>query len=196
MRRKTWAIVIGTAAVLTLGRTSLPAATMPAPAAMQKPSDSTLEDRIEYRLEVSPIVKKYNVKVKVQMGIAMLSGEVATKAQKDEAEKLAKIDGITRVENDIKVDAAADRTVADRVKKGLSKTGDAINDTWITTKVKWFFMGDDLLKGSDITVTTDKNVVTLKGTVKTSAGRARAKELAMQTEGVHRVVDQMTIVPE
>jgi hyperosmotically inducible protein len=99
------------------------------------------------------------------------------------------------VENDIKVDAAADQTVADRVKKGLSKTGEAISDTWITTKVKWFLMGDDLLKGSNISVETDKNVVTLKGTVKTSAGRTRAKELAMQTEGVHRVIDQLTITP-
>jgi hyperosmotically inducible protein len=184
MRRKTLAIVIGMTAVLGLGH-----------AAAQKPSDSTLEDRIEYRLEVSPILKKYDVKVKVQMAIAMLSGEVATKAQKDEAEKLAKVDGINRVENDIKVDAAVDQTIADRVKKGLSKTGEAINDTWITTKVKWFLMGDDLLKGSNISVETDKNVVTLKGTVKTSAGRTRAKELAMQTEGVHRVIDQLTIAP-
>jgi osmotically-inducible protein OsmY len=56
-------------------------------------------------------------------------------------------------------------------------------------------MGDDLLKGSNISVETDKNVVTLKGTVKTSAGRTRAKELAMQTEGVHRVIDQLTITP-
>jgi len=185
MRRTTWAIVMGLTAVLGLGLS----------AAAQKPTDSTLEDRIEYRLEVSPILKKYDVKVKVQMAIAMLSGEVATKAQKDEAEKLAKIDGINRVENDIKVDAAVDQTLTDRVKKGLSKTGQAIDDTWITTKVKWFLMGDDLLKGSDISVETDKNVVTLKGSVKTSAGRARAKELAMQTEGVHRVVDQLTIRP-
>lgn len=193
MLRHRWMLAVGL--IAALGSTRAAAAPAPTRLTMQKPSDGTLEDRIQYRLEVSPVVKKYDLKVKVEMGIAMLKGKVATSAQKAEAEKLAKIDGINRVESNITVNKAEDQTLADRVKAGLTKTGDAITDTWITTKVKWFLLGDDLLKGSNISVETTKNVVTLKGTVKASAGRARAKELAMQTEGVHRVIDEMTIKP-
>ena len=60
------------------------------------------------------------------------------------------------------------------MKAGLNKTGEKITDAWITTKVKWFFVGEDALKGSDINVDTKDNVVTLKGTVKIAAGKTRA----------------------
>src|SRR5262245_21810437 len=111
--------------------------TMVAAPPEQKSADDTLKDRIEYRLEVSPVVKKYDVKVKVVNGEAMLSGDVATAAQKAEAERLAKVDGITKVTNAIVIDKDEDKTLADKAKAGLTKTGDAITDAWITTKVKW-----------------------------------------------------------
>jgi len=163
------------------------------PRAMQAPTDDTLKDRISYRLETSPTVRKYDIKVKVDQAVAVLSGDVATAAQKADAERLAHVDGVKSVQNAIAVNADADKTVADRIKNGFSKTGEKISDAWITTKVKWFFIGDDLLKGSDINVDTKDNVVTLKGTVKTAPGRARAVELAQNTDGVKRVVDQLVI---
>jgi len=175
--------------------TSKPAVTKPAAAkpAAPRPADGTLKDRIEYRLETNPVVDKYDVKVKVDNSVAMLSGTVATAAQKEQAGRLAKVDGVTKVQNDITVDKDVDRTLADRAKGGMSKTGEAITDSWITTKVKWFFVGEDLLKGSSINVDTNNHVVTLKGTVKSSAGRQRAVQLAKNTNGVQKVVDQLTI---
>ena len=160
----------------------------------QKPSDSVLKDRIEYRLETSPIVDTYDLKVKVDAGSVWLTGTVATAAQKAEAALLAKIDGVSNVQNDVVVDKDVDRSLADRAKAGMTKTGEAITDGWITTKVKWFFVGEDLLKGSDINVDTNNHVVTLKGTVTSNAGRDRAIALAKRTSGVHRVVDQLTVV--
>jgi osmotically-inducible protein OsmY len=161
--------------------------------ATQQPTDDTLKDRIEYRLETSPLVRKYDVDVKVTDGVAQLSGDVATPAQKTEAEKLARIDGVKKVESTITVDPDEDKTVADRIKNGMTKTGEKISDAWITTKVKWFFVGEDSLKGSDIDVDTKDNVVTLKGTVKSQAGRVKAVDLAKNTDGVKRVVDQLSI---
>ena len=70
-----------------------------------------------------------------------------------------------------------------------------INDAWITTKVKTNFVNEDTLKGSDINVDTNNHVVTLKGTVASAAGRARAVALAKSTKGVKRVVDALTIAP-
>jgi osmotically-inducible protein OsmY len=86
--------------------------------------------------------------------------------------------------------------VVDKTKEGLSKTGEVITDGWITTRVKSKFVGEDLLKDSDINVDTKDHVVTLKGTVMSAAGRARAVSQAKEVEGVRRVVDQLTIGPK
>jgi osmotically-inducible protein OsmY len=86
--------------------------------------------------------------------------------------------------------------VADKTKEGLSKTGEVITDGWITTRVKSKFVGEDLLKDSDINVDTNDHVVTLRGTVISAAGRARAVAQAKEVEGVHKVVDQLTIGPK
>lgn len=181
------------ALVVAIGSASL-AFAAPQSSAAQKPSDSVLKDRIEYRLETNPIVDPYDLKVKVDAGSAWLTGTVATAAQKTEAGRLAKIDGISTVQNDIVIDKGVDITLADRAKKGMTKAGDAITDAWITTKVQWFFVGEDLLKGRDINVDTKDHVVTLKGTVASPAGRNRAVALAKRTTGVHSVVDHLTVV--
>src|SRR6187401_2226541 len=81
----------------------------PAPTPAQKSTDDTLEDRSEYRLETDAIVKKYDIKVKVTNAEAVLTGHVATDAQKAEAGKVAKIDGVTRVQNNVTVDPGADK---------------------------------------------------------------------------------------
>lgn len=86
--------------------------------------------------------------------------------------------------------------VASKTKEGLSKTGEVITDGWITTRVHGRFVTDDLLKGSDIDVDTNDHVVTLKGTVTSAAGRAKAARIARRTEGVHRVVNRLTIGPK
>ena len=156
-------------------------------------SDETLKDHVEYRLQTDPAVKRYDIRVQVANGHVTLTGMVATESQKTEAGKLAKIDGVAKVENDLAVDHAVNDTLADHAKKGLRRTGEAITDAWITTKVKWFYLGDNLLKGSSIDVDTKDRVVTLNGTVKTEAGRARAIALANDTDGVTRVVEKLAI---
>ena len=95
------------------------------------------------------------------------------------------------------VSARASQTIAekavDKTKEGLSKTGEVITDGWITSRVHERFITEDLLKGSDISVKTRKHVVTLTGTVVGRAGRAKATSIALNTEGVHRVVNRLSI---
>ena len=88
------------------------------------------------------------------------------------------------------------KTVVSKTKEGLSKTGEVMTDAWITTRVHERFVGEDLLKDSDISVDTSKHVVTLKGTVIGREGRTRATTVARGTEGVHRVVNRLTIGPK
>ena len=88
-------------------------------------------------------------------------------------------------------------TVAvDKTKDALSKTGEVMTDAWVTTRVHQRFVGEALLKDSNISVDSDKHVVTLKGTVTSLAGRRRATTVAKGTEGVHSVVNHLTIGPK
>ena len=58
--------------------------------------------------------------------------------------------------------------------------------------MKSSFVGEDLLRGSDIDVDTVDHVVTLKGTVTTEAGRMRVVKAAREIEGVRNVIDRLT----
>ena len=75
----------------------------------------------------------------------------------------------------------------------VSATGEAITDGWITTTVSTAFVGEDLLKGSNINVDTQDHVVTLKGPVGSEAAKARAVAIASSTKGVTRVVNQLVV---
>ena len=163
----------------------------------QRPTDATIEDLVEFRIDTSDVVRKYNVHTKVAGGVVTLSGDVATAAQKAEAERLAKgVSGVVRVQNDITIDPDEDKSVTDRIKSGMNKTGEAITDAWITTKVKWFLAKDEGLSSvTSIDVDTKDHVVTLKGSVKSAHDKSRAVELANKAEGVSKVVDQLVIKP-
>ena len=95
---------------------------------------------------------------------------------------------------DVVVETA--KTVADKTKAGLSKTGEVMTDAWITTRVHQRFVGVDVLKNSDIRVDVNNHVVTLKGTVMTKTGRAKAASVALGAEGVRRVVNKLTVGPK
>ena len=164
-----------------------------APSEHKTRNDDAIKDRIEHRLATDANLKKYDVDVKVNGGAVTLDGSVASEAQKAEAARLAKTAGVTNIDNEIKVDKDVDRTLGERATSGLSKTGEAITDAWITAKLKWFLVGEDSLKGSDINVDTSHHVVTLKGTVASATGKARAVQLARETDGVSRVDDQLTV---
>ena len=81
----------------------------------------------------------------------------------------------------------------EKTKDAVATTGEVINDAWITSKISTDFVNEDTLKGSDINVDTSDHIVTLKGTVLTAAGRARAGVVARQTEGVRRVINNLTV---
>jgi len=84
----------------------------------------------------------------------------------------------------------------EKTKDAVATTGEVINDAWITSKVSADFVNEDTLKDSDINVDTKDHVVTLKGTVVSAAGKARAEEIAKKTSGVKRVVNTLTIGPK
>ena len=121
------------------------------------------------------------------MAPAALSARGATAAQ-GAGESIKK--GATKTKDGVVKGA---KVVGNKTKDGVSKTGEVMTDAWITSRVNARFVNEDTLKNSDINVDTNDHIVTLKGTVLTAAGRARAGVVARQTEGVRRVVNNLII---
>ncbi|MEP6917509.1 MAG: BON domain-containing protein [Acidobacteriota bacterium] len=237
-----------------------------------KVDDGTLKTRIETKLKSSASLKEDTINVGVENGVVTLTGKVHSLAQKATAASLARVEGVTTVENKLDVDSATERKMdgaaaktdraidktaaetkkaaentkdavvtatektkdatanaadktkdaagkaADKTKEGTatagdktkdaavkaadktkaagSATGEAITDAWVTTKLKADFVDEELLKGSNINVDTNNHVVTLKGTVKSVAGKNRAADIAKKTKGVQSIVNMITIAPK
>jgi hypothetical protein len=73
------------------------------------------------------------------------------------------------------------------------QTLQAPNDQAITSDIQSKLFADSSLKTRDIRVTSEKGVVTLAGTVETELEKAAAENMAAQSKGVQRVVNQLTV---
>ena len=72
-------------------------------------------------------------------------------------------------------------------------TGEYVDDTVITTKVKAAILGDPALKVTDINVETFKGRVQLSGFVNTQDQLERAIEVTRKVKGVKAVVNDMRL---
>jgi osmotically-inducible protein OsmY len=72
-------------------------------------------------------------------------------------------------------------------------TGEFVDDSAITVKVKSAFVSDPVVKALDVTVETFKGVVQLSGFVNTSAEKAQAGRVAATVKGVTDVKNNITV---
>jgi len=72
-------------------------------------------------------------------------------------------------------------------------TGEYVDDTVITSKVKAAILGEPSLKSIEINVETFKGTVQLSGFVSTRADEKKAVELARSVKGVKSVKDDMRL---
>ena len=66
-------------------------------------------------------------------------------------------------------------------------------DAGITTNVKTKLAADDTVKAYQVDVDTRNGVVTLSGTVETTAAKEQAIQIARGTDGVRDVIDQISV---
>lgn len=78
-------------------------------------------------------------------------------------------------------------------KTGAQKTGNAVSDSWITTKVKAEFAKAEALPAHSIKVETTNGVVTLSGQVDSQQQIDRASEMAKTVKGVQDVHNTLTL---
>ena len=72
-------------------------------------------------------------------------------------------------------------------------TGESIDDTAITARVKSALGGDSQFKYDDVHVTTFKGTVQLSGFVASKDAKSHAEELAKNVEGAKQVQDSIAL---
>ncbi len=84
-------------------------------------------------------------------------------------------------------------TAAKTGREAATKLEGALNEGAMTAKIKSKMALDDHVKARTISVDTAGSVVTLAGIVGSNAERERAVRLAMETDGVTKVVDKLEV---
>lgn len=83
--------------------------------------------------------------------------------------------------------------VGEKVAIGIDDAQRALTNASLTAKIKSKMALDDTIQARNIDVDTTGSVVTLTGVVRSSTERARALQLARETEGVTSVVDRLDV---
>jgi hyperosmotically inducible protein len=180
-----------------MGSTSKPATTT---------ADSELETKIKTAINSDERIKAADLSVSADAdkNEATISGVVGTQALRTKAVNLVKEASPGLVLNDkIEVkprEFTREEFTEDRAREEMEKTrrtgeklGDSLDDAWIHTKLAAKFISDGDTPGTKINVDVVNNVVTLRGMVDTAEQRAEAERIAMNTEGVKRVVNQLKV---
>ena len=139
-----------------------------------------------------------NIDADVKDGMVTLQGTVPTEAARARAIAVAKgADGVKGVTDQLRLAppgsdtrAAAARTAdkaavqadkaADKTVASTKKAGRLLDDGWIKSKIYAQFLADwnTVLEDSNIDIDVDKGVVTLNGSVKSTAARTKAVAIA------------------
>ena len=92
--------------------------------------------------------------------------------------------------------AAARRQGAELGEKAAvvaARAEEVMEEGSLTAKIKAKMVLDDVVRARAIDVTTEGTTVTLSGTVHSEKERERAVQLAAETEGITRVIDQLRV---
>lgn len=87
----------------------------------------------------------------------------------------------------------AKREAGEFASKAADKASGTFSDAALTAKIKSKMALDDHVKARAIDIDTSGGVATLSGVVASSDERKRALQLARDTEGITRVVDELEV---
>jgi hyperosmotically inducible protein len=152
-----------------------------------------------------------SIDVDTNKGVVTLSGTVVSEAGRARAVAIAKgTDGAKNVVDKLRIGpaerelddmardagkatSAAAKDAAKDTKTATRTTGRKITDGWVKSKIYAQFLTESALDDSDIDIDVANGAVTLNGTVKTAAGKARAVAIAKATDRVKSVKDNLKV---
>ena len=148
--------------------------------------DTSITTKVKTKLAADSDTSAIRIGVETNGGVVTLSGEVPTETEKSKAEQLAKnTEGVTRVINNIMVRPSSTGS------PGIGeRTGEAMSDASILTKIKSQYLAQGIV-GTNVDV--NDGVVVIKGEVENAQEKSQAEAIAMKTDGVKSVKNQLTI---
>jgi hyperosmotically inducible periplasmic protein len=153
-------------------------------------SDSWMAFKIRSRLLVKANVSAATTTVAANDGVVTLGGTAANLAQKELTEVYAKeIDGVKAVKNEIVVQAPL--APAGEVKP--ETMGEKIDDTSITTQVKYALLSNKGTSALKTKVSTNEGIVTLSGDATSDAEKSLAAKLTQDVRGVKSVTNNLVV---
>jgi osmotically-inducible protein OsmY len=156
-------------------------------------SDAGITARVQSKFFLDDVVKARDIDVSTSAGVVTLQGHVTSDGERQQAIALARsVGGVQDVKDQLQVRAVAASPAPAPGEPGVGVPA-TVEDPWITTKIQSKYFMDDLVKAGQIGVTTSAGVVTLTGHVPSADARARAEALALETDGVTRVENRLTI---
>jgi len=177
--RKLFVTLIAATAVLGMAACS---ATRTQRAPGEQVDDGALLTSVKSALVSNPVTEAGEINVDVNRGIVKLSGFVDSSKEKSEAARVAgKVAGVKSVQNDI------------AVKTGNSSTGEVIDDSILTAKVKTALITSPDTKAHQINVETKAGVVQMSGFVDSAAAKAAATTVAKSVTGVKEVKNELSV---
>jgi len=151
-------------------------------------ADAATTARIETIFLLNEHLNPFNINTTTEDGTVTLTGSVADDIQKDLAADLAKsVDGVKEVVNNITV---VGTVVSERPKRTWRER---INDTTLAATVRSNLLYNKEFKGLKIGVSAEGGIVTVYGVVNTYFEKDRIGQIVMETRGVDKVVNNLTV---
>lgn len=152
--------------------------------------DGWIEGKLETALILNEHLNPFEIDIAVDDATATLEGEVSSDIEKELAENVALgIDGIDRVDNQLVVN----RELQHEEEEEGRDFAQYISDVSTTAAIKTEMLASDNIEGMSVDVDTYRDVVTLKGTVKTAAQKDLAEAMVAKRDGVDRVINKLRV---
>ena len=146
-------------------------------------TDTAITAKVKARLMGEDKLKQSNISVTTTNGVVALHGSASNvDARALAADATRSVEGVLDVDNDLTTP-----TVPTKTQVAVAKSKRVVSDSWITTKVKSEILADSVSKGFDVSVTTRRGVVALKGTLADDKAVEHVKKIALKVKGVKRV---------
>jgi hyperosmotically inducible protein len=141
--------------------------------------DSAITALVKSKLAVDNETSSANINVDTMNGVVTLTGIVTTRANKEQAERIARnTEGVTRVINNITVETNGNHA------------GMSASDLAILSRIKTRYVAEGVI-GPEVEVKDGR--VTLTGNVENPQIRIRAENIARATSGVKEVNNMIEV---
>ncbi len=153
-------------------------------------NDTWIKTKLVTAYTLNEHLNSFVIDVEVEKGMVTLSGEVENDIEKELAEEIARgVEGVWKVENNISVEPEARKRAEGKDRDFF----EAVDDATTTARVKYRLLWNQHTDGLDIDVSTKEGVVTLAGLTASEIEKDLAVQIAENTKGVRKVVDNLKV---